>query len=355
MRLLSILTLSLLMCLPVRAKDLTIVSWGGAYEAAQQRALLKPFVVVTGSTVSVRTYAGGLDAIRERAKAEAWDVIDMSEDEAIAACELGLIAKVDVQSLLVPVRGTILEEDFLPGALRECSVAQNLFATVFAYDDRAYPGVKPTRIEDFFDVKNFPGKRALQSSPDVILEWALLAEGVPARQVYDLLSTDRGLRLAFRKLDALRGHIVWWRDPQEPARLLSEGEVSMASGFNGRFFAVANDDDAPVNIVWDGQIISFDVLAISASSNKKELAEEFIAYATQPDQMARLAEHIPYGPARRSAFNRIGLHWRSQVPMRNHLPGSVSGRGRALYRDAKWYAHTQDLRNKRFEAWMKAE
>ena len=47
-----------------------------------------------------------------------------------------------------------------------------------------------------------------------------MAEGVPIDQIYDLLSTDRGMRLAFRRLDSIRDHIVWWDDPKEPAALL---------------------------------------------------------------------------------------------------------------------------------------
>ena len=42
-----------------------------------------------------------------------------------------------------------------------------------AYDERAFPGVKPTRIGDFFDTARFPGPRAVQRGPDGILEWAL--------------------------------------------------------------------------------------------------------------------------------------------------------------------------------------
>ncbi|NNF78535.1 MAG: ABC transporter substrate-binding protein, partial [Rhizobiales bacterium] len=70
--------------------------------------------------------------------------------------------------------------------------------------------------------------------------------GVPVAQVYDLLSTERGLKVAFRKLEEIRSAIVWWTDPAEPPALLAKGEVAMASGFNGRFFAAANGERAPL-------------------------------------------------------------------------------------------------------------
>ncbi len=183
----------------------------------------------------------------------------------------------------------------------DCSVAQNVFATVIAFDQRAFPGVKPSRVEDFFDLERLPDKRALEKNPDVILEWALLAEGAPASQVYDLLSTDLGLRLALRKLDTIRDQILWWEEVARPAEMLRDGEVSMASGYNGRFFSMAREEGAPVVIVWNGRVIGYDVWAVLATSKQPRLAERFLRFATA--QLARLAERIPYGPAHNSAMN----------------------------------------------------
>ena len=221
-----------------------------------------------------------------------------------------------------------------------------------AYDERAFPGVKPTRIGDFFDTARFPGPRAVQRGPDGILEWALLAEGVPPEQVYGLLSTDRGLRLAFRRLDTIREHIVWWTDPAEPAEMLADGRAVMAAGFNGRFFDMAARGGAPVDIVWDGRIIGTEVWAIPASTENPQAARDFLAFALRPASMARLSELIPYGPARRSAFERVGLHPETGVPMRVHLPNAPQHGGRALIRDAAWVANTRDLRQRRFQAWL---
>ena len=51
-----------------------------------------------------------------------------------------------------------------------------VYSTIFAYDaDKLKPG--PTTIADLFDLKKFPGKRGLQKSPFVNLEFALMADG----------------------------------------------------------------------------------------------------------------------------------------------------------------------------------
>ncbi|NBC97338.1 MAG: extracellular solute-binding protein [Deinococcus-Thermus bacterium] len=334
---------------PSDAADLTVASWGGAYEAAQRAALIDPYEAATGLDVDLVTYAGTAEAVATRAAAEGWDVVDMLADQALAACAAGTLLGLSPDALL----GQAAMADFAPVKPGACAIPQNVYARVMAYDDGAYPGVKPTRIQDFFDTTAFPGKRAVQKSPDGLLEWALLAEGVPPAQVYDLLSTDRGLGLAFRRLDAIRDHIVWWEDPAEPVRLLRSGEAAMAAGFNGRFFTAA-EAGAPISIVWDGRLIGTEVWAIPATTDAPDAARDFVAFAVEPAQMARLSERIPYGPARRSAFPRIGLNPETGTPMRAHLPNAPQHGPRALVRDSRWYANTESLRQRRFRAWLEA-
>ena len=43
-----------------------------------------------------------------------------------------------------------------------------------------------------------------------MLEMALMGDGVPAEEVYDLLGTEAGVQRAFAKLDTIKDHVVWW-------------------------------------------------------------------------------------------------------------------------------------------------
>ena len=348
MRLCNVLLLCSLFALPAAAEDLTIVSWGGAYEAAQREAVIAPFVEETGHDVTVDVYDGTWTALAEHGADQGWDVIDMLDDQARVACGRGLLLELEPRSLFT----SDALADFTPSGPTRCSVPQNAYARVMAFDDRAFPGIKPTSIEDFFDTERFPGPRAVQRSPDGILEWALLAEGVPPEQVYGLLSTDRGLKLAFRRLDSIRDDIIWWQDPAEPAAMLADGRAAMAAGFNGRFFDMAHHRGAPIDIVWDGRIIGIEVWVIAASSDAPEAARAFVAHASRPASMARLATRIPYGPTRRSAFDRIALNPATGAPMRSYLPNAPQHGGRSLLQDSTWYANTEDLRLRRFRAWL---
>ena len=83
--------LLLLLAAPAQADKITVVTWGGAYEAAQQQAVFAPFTKATGIDIVTARYDGSLAALTARAETEGWDVIDMLEPTAITACTAGLL------------------------------------------------------------------------------------------------------------------------------------------------------------------------------------------------------------------------------------------------------------------------
>jgi len=328
---------------------LRVLTWGGAYEAAQEAAFFAPFEAETGVAIETLPYDGGTEALQGEPHA---DVADMLAADAQRGCEAGLLAPFDPSILAPAPDGTPAEADFIDDAFLPCSVVQLVYATVIAYNDRAFPGVKPERVADFFDLERFPGGRALQKRPTAVLEWALYSYGVPRQQIYNLLSTERGLDLAFRRLDAIRDAIVWWRRGDEPPELLASGEVAMASGYNGRFFNAQIEDGATITVIWDGQLLDRNVWAVPAESESPGLARDFIRFATRTERLAAFANRISYGPARRSAQQRIGLHAEAGIAMRDHLPTTPRHLARAIRQDDGWYARTEALRRRRFEAWL---
>ncbi len=331
-------------------QTLTIATWGGSYESAQQKALFGPFEAATGIQINTQYYTGDIAILKGDLVP---DIIDMTMDDALLACEQNLLQRLPLSKILAPSPdGLKPEQDFIKGSLLPCGVAHLSYSTLVAYDERAFSGAKPQTIADFFNIKRFPGKRGLRKQPSAILEWALMAEGVPINQIYDLLSTDRGMRLAFRRLHSIRDHIVWWDDPKEPAALLKSGQVTMSSGFNGRFFDAKAQGDT-LTMIWDGQIIDWDVWVVPLkTAQTNDATSKFLRYVTQSENMAQLAENIPYGPSRLSALKRIGLHPQKKISMRDHLPTASHHLDRALFRDANWYARTLALRKNRFWEWI---
>jgi putative spermidine/putrescine transport system substrate-binding protein len=331
-------------------KTLSIGTWGGFYEKAQQQALFMPFTQKTGIKITTVPYNGGIEILKQN---DVPDLVSMDEADALIACNEGLLISRDYRGMVAPApNGGAIDKDFLPQTFSPCSVAQVTFSTVIAYNLEAFPQTKPQTISDFFDLDRFPGKRGLHKNPNAILEWALMARGVPNNQVYDLLSTQRGLRLALEKLNTIRQEIVWWDTPDEPAEMLMRGDIVMTSGYNGRIFA-AQAQQAPVIILWDGQLIEFETWVITGKQDKQNPhAREFIRFATTAEAQARLTEYIPYGPTRRGAYERLGKHSEHNFHMADHLPTATHHLAGALFKDSEWLANTASLRQRAFDAWL---
>jgi len=79
------------------ARDLSIVSWGGAYQEAQRKAYFDPFMKKTGKKILDESYNGELAKIKAMVEAKnvTWDVVQVEAPELINACEEGLLEIID--------------------------------------------------------------------------------------------------------------------------------------------------------------------------------------------------------------------------------------------------------------------
>lgn len=342
---------------PAFAQTLTIVSWGGAYEHSQVKAYFEPFTAKTGITIQVEQYNGGIDELREQVESGrvAWDLVDLTKADNLHACAEGLLETFNHAALPPAPDGTPAREDFFAGSLTRCGVAEVIYATVLAFDARAFPGRRPNTVSALFDLERFPGKRGLQRRPIAVLEWALRSYGVPRQEIYSLLSTERGLNLAFARLDEIKDQIVWWEEGSRPAELLASGEVVIASGYNGRFFDAAVNRRLPIQILWDGQLYDYSTWGIPKGAPNADLAREFVRFATRTQPLAEQAQYISYGPARKSSAALVWKHAESGIDIRPYLPTYPPNFERAIRRDHEWYARTQERLEQRFAGWLHDE
>ena len=335
-------------------RAITVVSWGGPYERSQRKAYFEPFTKATGIRIDIERYDGGLEELRRQVNGGDvdWDLVDMTMADNRAACRQGLLEPIDHSRLHPAPDGTPASGDFIDGALTECGVAQIVYAMVAAYNRDAFPGERPARIADIFDLRRFPGTRALQRSPEANLEWALRSYGVPREELYQLLSTDRGLRLAFERLDRIRDHVVWWTSTDQPVEMLISGEAVIASEYNGRLFEVAAIQGHPIEIIWDGQVYELGTWGIPRGTRRRDEVHEFIRFATGTHPLAEQARYIAYGPARRTSMRLVSTHAETGVDMRPHLPTNPVNFRTAILKDTEWYASLYDRIKARFDAWL---
>lgn len=266
------------------AQQITVTSWGGAYTRSQVAAMHEPFTKATSVRILSEDYNGGLAEIRAQVKTGnvKWDVVDVELAEAIRGCDEGLFEKIDASKLPKGADGTDAKSDFLPGMVNDCAIANISYANVVAYDRAKLGANPPTRLEDFFDLRKYPGKRGMKKEPNVNLEWALMADGVAPADVYKVLSTPAGVDRAFRKLDTIKSQIVWWSAGAQPPQLLASGDVVMTSVFHGRIFDANTKDNRNFAVLWDGQITVPDLFVVMKGSKNTKAAMDFVISPPAP-------------------------------------------------------------------------
>ena len=339
----------------LESQAVTAVSWGGSYGRAVHMGVNLPFTEETGVRVVVEDYNGGLAQIRAQVEAGniQWDVVDLEIADAVRGCDEGLFELVEVGELPPGPDGTPAADDFVADAHTECGVGQLFWSTVYAYNTLALKsGEQPATMADFFDLEKFPGRRGMRRVPQVNLEFALIADGVPTDEVYAVMGTPEGLDRAFAKLGSIKDQVVWWEAGAQPPQMLADGEVVMSTAYNGRIFNAQMLEGQPFKIVWDGQMLDIGVLGVVAGTPRLDEALRYLAFATSAESQARIGNRISYSPARKSGAAMIGTHVLTGLEMAPHMPATPENTQRSLRFDWRWWADHQDELNERFSAWL---
>ena len=339
-----------------QAVDLTVVSWGGAYTASQQKAYHEPYMKLNPDIKILNDDSASEGLAKLRAQVEAgnvtWDLVDMVASATITACDEGLVLEIDHDTMLAPAPdGTPASEDFGDMIVSPCFIPQIVYSTTFGYRtdllDKA-----PTTIADVFDLENFPGKRSLEKASIGNLEWALIADGVPADEVYDVLETEEGVDRAFAKLDTIKDQVVWWTKGAVPTQLLADGEVVMASAYNGRLFSAIEEEKQPIAMMWDWQVFDLDGWVIPVGGKNEAEVLKFVKWATDTQRLADQAKFISYGPARASSAPLVGKHADLGIEMGPHMPTAPDNAKTTLLFNYEFWADRRDELDERFNAWL---
>ena len=366
-----LLALSFVLSVTTSAFAVTVVSWGGAYTESQKLGYGDPTAKKLGIPVNWVDYTGGLSEIKAQKEAGAitWDIMDVYAKDTIIGCDEGIFHEFDFDKDFLPAPdGTPASQDFFTSMPSKCAVGNILYSWNFAYNDAKIGDKKPKSIKDFFNTKKFPGKRAIYKGAMSNLEIALVADGVKASGAQaggDLLYRKMegpGIDRALAKIKKLctdpNGGCVFWNAGAQPPELLANGEVVMATGWNGRFFN-AQMEGTPLVQVWDAQILDYEYFALvkdgpnyASGDSMKVLAE-----MTSTEGLAGSAKYIAYAPWRKSsiAIMEAGEPWfkDGKTNMVPHMPTAPANLKSHILMNPDYWADNQDEINEKWEA-MKA-
>jgi len=336
--------------------ELVVVSWGGAYTASQQKAYHEPYMARNPGVKIINDDSGSGAIAKLRAMQEAgkvtWDLVDVVASDAITACDEGIALEIDHDTVLAPAPdGTPASEDFGDLIVSPCFIPTIVYSTTFGYRTDLV-STPPTSINDVFDLAKIPGKRALERRPNNNMEWALLADGVSADDVYDMLETEAGIARAFAKLDTIKDQVVWWEKGAQTPQLLADGEIVIGSTYNGRLFSVIEEEKQPVAMMWDWQVFDLDGWIVPKGGANEAEVLEYLYFGTDTQRLADQAKYISYGPARKSSAPLVGKHADLGIEMGPHMPTAPDNARHTLINNIDFWADNQDDLTERFNAWL---
>ncbi|MGI9229942.1 MAG: extracellular solute-binding protein [Gammaproteobacteria bacterium] len=342
----------------VTAQTLTVVSWGGAYSKAQLRAYLQPYTDLTGIKIindeSAAEAVAKLRAMNEAGNVT-WDVVDIGAADSIRLCDEGLALEIDADKELAPAPdGTPASVDFGDKRVSECLIPQIVYATTFAYRTDLVGDTPPDDVCDVFDLETWPGRRALEKRPVNNMEWALLCDGVTKEDLYDVLATGAGQERALAKLDSIKDQVIWWTAGADTPQLLADGEIVIGSGWNGRLFSVIEEQNQPVAMMWDAEVLDFGgwIIPTGLSEERTQLALDFVRFSNEAQYMAAISKYISYAPLRASALPLVGRHADLGIEMTPHMPTAPQNAGNMILYNYEFWADYRDDIDNRFQAWL---
>src|SRR5438128_2460327 len=138
------------------AQSVTVTSSGGAVQEAQRTAWYGPFTKATGIRIVEDNWNQELAKARAQIETRSvkWDVVEITALNLSAACEEGLVERIDWSRYFDA-------KDFEDaGGLPPCGVPILSASGGLAYDSDKIKD-PPRTWADFWNVKKWPGKRGL--------------------------------------------------------------------------------------------------------------------------------------------------------------------------------------------------
>ena len=322
-------------CPGPKPESIVVNESGGAMANAMRKAFSSDFEKIHGIKVIDTSPAnfGKLKAMVTSGNVE-WTVTEIGGQDVLTAVDEGLLEKIDSK---------IVDRSRFPKEARELEFwfAKSAYSTVMAYSTKAFPNGHPKSWAEFWDVKKYPGPRSLRNHPVDNLEYALMADGVAQKDLYPL-DVDR----AFKKMDEIAPYItVWWKSGQQPAQLLLDGEVVLASGWNGRFYNLIKED-APMAIEWNQGLIKLSAYGIPKGAPHSCWAQQYLAVMTDPKRQAVYAEEIGYPGLSLDSPQYVNEKLAKNLPT---YPDNIS---KQVWTDTVWWRdHGQEV-HERWNKWM---
>lgn len=312
---------------------LVVANWGGGVAAAKKEALYDPFTKETGIPVVT---VQGPEFAKMRAQVQAgdveWDVVDLLDSWVASGEHFDLYEPIDTS--IVPI------DRLLPKARRKHEIASYFYAGgICSTTSRVAEDKRPKNWADFWNVKAFPGRRALRNRIGETLEIALMADGVTPAQVYPC-DVDR----AFKALDRIKPHIAQWVSQTPQTTLLVQaGEVDFSYTYVSRVHEGSKAGMA-ISFSFENNLIGPNWMAVLKGTRNRSAAMRFMEFTTRPDRQLAFCNITGHAPSARGVKEKMNDDIRSWVPEVENPSNLVL--------NSDWWAGKEEELSNRFKEWL---
>jgi putative spermidine/putrescine transport system substrate-binding protein len=325
--------------------ELVIQGWGGAKTEAEKKAFFDPFTKETGIKIIPVEAAGdlwGKVAAQVKSKNIEWDLVSGYDYAGVkAAAEKGLLEKVDYKIVT-------RSKELVAGSTKEWGLGQEINSVCIGYNHKKFSGDNyPKTWADFFDVKKFPGPRAMNNfgAHAYNLLAALMADGVPPDKLIPM-DLDR----AFRKLDQVKPSVkLWYTSGGQLTQGLISEEVVLGAVFDGRA-KVAISMGAPVKLNFNQGFFMINYWAVVKDTPNKNMAMKFLNSICDPERQAVWSGIIKY-----SCTNPKFIQYLPPAEQRDHAVHADNLKVQVPVTDDKvidWLAKNDSMITEKWNAWL---
>lgn len=312
-------------------ETVVFAGWGGSLQQAQRTAYFEPFEQETGIRV--------IDAV-DLSYAKIKAMVDTGDVQWDVVNALGMWTPMgERDNLWEPLDYDVIERTGIPDEfVGPYTIGNGQYASVLGYNTEALGGgAAPETWADFWNVEEFPGRRAWRVYSRYQTEAALMAAGLPPYP----LDVDA----AFESLNLLKPNIsVWPRNSEQVVQMLASGEVAMAMTTHTRIID-AQKEGIPVAFSWEQGVMTVDNLAVPRGAPNRDNAMLLINWMSQPENQARLADITAVGPTNERALEFVSEE------MEQLLPTVHFQSGKLIRFDDAWWADNVAMMDEKYLVW----
>jgi Spermidine/putrescine-binding periplasmic protein len=295
----------------LKGRELNIISYGGAWTEAGRVNFFEPFEKETGVKINIIPSTGDFAAmVRLQSDQGALQIDLLDAASAALLRQDGYLEKFPSELI------EKLKEQSREGMVREDILEYGNTATIIACNPDLVKKC-PTNAQEFWDVENFPGDRAIIGSWNAPLEFAAIAAGGDRN---NLMPID--IEKALAKLEEIRPHIkVWPESGSAQEQVFVDREVGIGFIWNGRAHIVKRDVIPNLEIHWESGVMGTDTgWLVPKGAPNADVAFAFLEwFSRQHEAQAAWTTALTYPTPSKELADRIAPEIAGSLPVGQNL------------------------------------